>query len=381
VSKIGIGLVGAGWMGTALLRRLGERDDVELAWVVSRNPDRARGLLGELGLSRARVSADYERMLSDAQVQAVFLASPNSFHGQQAIAAMQAGKHVFCEKPAATRFDEFAREIELERANPGLITYVDYILYFDSLERRLRTMVADGALGRITQIQVNYRHPINIAGEKKWKLSRAIMGDAIGMGINHALSVMILAMASQARPVGVFATALPAQVRAFQAECIWNILVRFDNGAAGFCFGNIDSCNGYDAYHSISGTRGEFIFDSRLDRPQKVRMWSESLTAGQWVYPLDDQRCRQQGVQPWPADTTTPDSGDVFEHQTGAAVGHFIECVKTGARSPLSFVNSATIAEVGWAARMSAATGAEVRLPLDYAAASGFFSRADTQVQ
>ncbi|HWP40915.1 MAG TPA: Gfo/Idh/MocA family oxidoreductase, partial [Tepidisphaeraceae bacterium] len=90
MSRLSIGLVGAGWMGEALLRRLGERDDVEIAWVVSRNLDRARGLLGELGLSRARVSTDYQQMLADAQVRAIFIASPNSFHGQQSIAAMQA---------------------------------------------------------------------------------------------------------------------------------------------------------------------------------------------------------------------------------------------------------------------------------------------------
>jgi antitoxin component of RelBE/YafQ-DinJ toxin-antitoxin module len=49
---------------------------------------------------------------------------------------------------------------------------------------------------------VNYRHPINIAEDKVWKLSREIMGDAIGMGIIHALSVMLNIMAAQgAMPV------------------------------------------------------------------------------------------------------------------------------------------------------------------------------------
>lgn len=112
-----------------------------------------------------------------------------------------------------------------------------------------------------------------------------------------------------------------------------------------------------------------------MDRPQKVRYWSNKTTEGKWVYPLDAARCEREGTKhlSWPADTTTPDSGDVIEHQTGVCVAHFIECVKAGKKSPLSFINSATIAEIGWAAQMSAATGKEISLPLNVEKAKAFF--------
>jgi predicted dehydrogenase len=275
---------------------------------------------------------------------------------------MEAGKHVFCEKPCATAYPDYLRQIELERAHPGLITYVDYILYFDPMEQKLRRMVADGAFGDITQIQINYRHPINIVGEKAWKLRADAMGDAIGMGINHALSVMVFAMASQARPVRVYATSTPARVRGFEADPIWNVQVEFDNGAGGFCFGNIDSSNGYDAYHSLYGSRGAFLFDSLLDQPNKVRYWSEALTGGDWVYPLDAARDPDHA---WPPDLATPDSGNVIEHQTSACMNHFIDAIKSGAPSPLSFANSALIAEIGWGALVSARLRQPVDLPLN----------------
>ena len=60
-------------------------------------------------------------------------------------------------------------------------------------------MARNGEFGTITQIQVNYRHPINIAGDKVWKLAGARMGDAIGMGIVHSLSAMMNIMAAQRR--------------------------------------------------------------------------------------------------------------------------------------------------------------------------------------
>ena len=375
MTKVKIGFVGAGWMGSVQMQRVCERNDAEIVALFEKNTARGKEVLSKLGLSTDLLVDDYKRIISNPDIDAVWLVSPNSFHGPQAIAAMEAGKHVFCEKPAATNFDDFCKEIELAKANPNLITFVDYILNFDSMEQHLGQMVADGTFGQITQIQVNYRHPINIAGDKVWKLKQSIMGDAIGMGINHSISVMVNLMSSQAKPVAVYATSMPAKVRGFEADPVWNILVKFDNGATGFCFGNIDNSNGYDAYHNLFGTEGGFVFESQVDRPQKVRYWSQKITNSKWVYPLDAQRCKAEGLDrlTWPADTTTPDSGDVIEHQTGKCVGHFIECVKNGQQSPLSFVNSAIIAEIGWDAQMSAATGKEIPLPLNLSEARAFF--------
>jgi predicted dehydrogenase len=373
MSPVRVAICGLGWMGSTLLKRCNERNDVQVTAVLDRAGGSANQTLGQLGLIEAPVFTDVERMLDEAPIDAVVIATPNQQHGQLSIASMRAGKHVFCEKPCATRFAEFVDQIRLERANPDLITFVDYLMNFDTMEQRLRRMVAEDAFGRITQIQVNYRHGVNVAGKKAWKLSKTLQGDAIGMGIVHALSVMVMAMKSQSDPVGVFATALPSQVRPFESMPIWNILLRFADGTTGFCFGNIDSGNGYDAYHSLNGTKGAFVFDSQLDRAQKVRFWSERVSAGRWIYPLDRERCQQEGVEPWPTDTTTPDSGDVIHHSTASCVAHFIDCIQRKQKSPLSFANSALMAEIGWAAQMSASKGIQIELPLNYADAEIFF--------
>jgi predicted dehydrogenase len=377
--KLKVGFVGAGWMGSVQMQRICDRNDVQIISLFEKNTDRGKEVLNNLGLNENILVDDYGKIVNNPAIDAVWLVSPNSFHAPQAIAAMQAGKHVFSEKPAATKFDDFCKEIELERANPDLITFVDYILYFDSMEQNLRQMVAEGAFGKITQIQVNYRHPINIAGDKVWKLDKTIMGDAIGMGINHAISVMIYAMESQAKPISVYATNLKAQVRDFEVEPIYNILVKFNNGATGFCFGNIDNANGYDAYHNFFGTQGCFVFDSQTDRTHKVRYWSKIKTDGKWVWPLDAEKCKSEKVEhlSWPENTTTPDSGNVVEHQTGECVNHFIECIKNKTKSPLSFVNSQIIGEIGWAAQMSAKLNKEINLPLDLKMTKKFFAETD----
>jgi predicted dehydrogenase len=364
---IEVALTGVGWMGSTLLKRIAEQPNAHVHTVMDTNTDRVKALLGELNLDNTNVAhaSQYDQVILNDEIDAVFLVTPNAFHGPQSIAAMRAGKHVFCEKPSATTFADHCKQVDLERSMPGIKTYVDYLLNFDTFEQRLRKMIADDTFGKVTQFQINYRHPINIAGNKTWKLDRSIMGDAIGMGINHAISVMVLAMAAQARPLSVFATSMPAQVRPFEADPIWNIQIRFDNDATGFVFGNIDTSNGYDAYHSVSGTKGALIFDSLLDREQKIRMWSESIADGQWFYPLDQARCEKQNITPWPSDTTTPDSGDVAEHQTGQCVKHFFDCIRNDHASHLSFANSGIIAEIGWAAQTSAILNRPVDLPLD----------------
>lgn len=378
MSSIGVGLVGAGWMGATLLKRLTEQEEVSIVGVHQRRRDRAVEVLTELGLSEDLYFRDYESMLSSPALDAVFICSTNEAHGLQAIAALKAGKHVFCEKPCATRYDDFLQQIELERANPGQVTFVDYLMNFDALENRIRRMTSEGVFGTITQIQVNYRHPINIADDKVWKLSGERMGDAIGMGIIHSLSVLLNIMAEQrATPVRVYATSSTVHRRDFDIPAIWNLHIEFSNGAAGLCFGNVDQANGYDAYHNIHGTEGGLIFDSQLDRPQKVRFWSEKSTEGRWVYPLDASRCEAEGLEAhqWPVDTSTPDSGDVMKHQTGECVAHFLECIRKGEQSFLSFVNSAAVADLGWAAQISAAERTPVDLPLDELRAREFFER------
>ncbi len=367
-----IGFVGAGWIGATLMQRILEHPDAQVVALHQRSRDKAIRALGQAGLPDSHFCPDYAEMLSRPDVDAVFLCSPNSSHGPQSIAALEAGKHVFCEKPCATTFADFERQVELAAAHPELITYVNYLMNFDTMEHRLLDMVRRGDFGTITQIQVNYRHPINIAEDKAWKLSRDIMGDAIGMGIIHALSVMLNIMAEQdAHPVRVYATACNVKTRPFEPDAIYNIHVQFSNGATGLCFGNVDQANGYDAYHHLHGTKGGFIFDSYLERTHKVRLWSEEQTNREWIRPLDPASCPAELL--WPPETTTPDSGDVMEHQTGSCVAHFIDCVRQGEQSFLSFEASASTAELGWAILMSAATGAPIDLPLDRGRARAHF--------
>jgi len=277
-----IGFVGAGWMGRALLKRLADHPSAKVVALHQRDEGRAMEPLAAVGLRDTEFVADYGQLLDRSDVDAVFLCNPKAHHGPQSITALKAGKHVFCEKPSAIELDDHLRQVDLAAARPELVTFVDYILLFDTFEQWVRDMVAAGEFGAVTQLQVNYRHGVNIDGDKAWKLKREVMGDAIGMGIIHAVSCVVFLMHPQTRPVNVFATAMPAQVRPFEPDPIWNIVIGFDNGATGVMLGDIDSGDGYDAYHNLKGTAGGLVFDSQLERPSKVRMWRRGVHSDRW---------------------------------------------------------------------------------------------------
>ena len=365
MKNLQICFVGTGWMGSAQLRQLATMKEVKISVVVNDDIDQAKQVLEDIGLASVPVTSDYQQAITDYPVDIVWLVSPNSFHGFQAIYAMEQGKHVFCEKPPATSFAEFEKEIDLVESNSSIRSLVNYILYFNPMEQSLRRLVKARAFGTIQQIQVNYRHPVNISGDKEWKLKKEIVGDALGMGINHAISVIIFIMSIQSRPTAVYAGSSNGKVRGFEVDPVWSVMIRFENGAVATCLGNIDNEKGYDLYHNIAGTKGGFIFDSRVEFANKVRIWGEELTDGEWIYPLrEDTAPEYPLLNGFSSTMLLPDSGNVMDHQTSSALEHFIRSVQSGTESELSFSKSAIIGEIGWAAQLSARTRREVLLPL-----------------
>jgi len=93
-------MVGMGWWGKTLVESVqGTSPDLQFVAGVARTPtDDIRAFAAAQHLT---LHTSYAQALADPQVQAVVLATPHSLHAPQVIAAAQAGKHVFCEKPFA----------------------------------------------------------------------------------------------------------------------------------------------------------------------------------------------------------------------------------------------------------------------------------------
>ena len=114
-SSIRWGFVGLGRIAHAFARDLALFEDADLVAVGSRSESNAQSFADEHGAHRAYGS--YQAVISDPDVDIVYVATPHRTHADLSIAAMEAGKHVLCEKPVAINMDEAQSMVEAARAN------------------------------------------------------------------------------------------------------------------------------------------------------------------------------------------------------------------------------------------------------------------------
>jgi predicted dehydrogenase len=142
---LGAGKIAREWVAPAL--HSSERGD--LIAVASRTPGKAEALAAPYG---ARTHASYEALLADTEVDAVYIPLPNGDHVEWTAKALEAGKHVLCEKPIALRAEEIDGLIAL-RDRTGRFAAEAFMVTHHPQWRRVRDMVAEGAVGRLRHVQ------------------------------------------------------------------------------------------------------------------------------------------------------------------------------------------------------------------------------------
>jgi predicted dehydrogenase len=142
-------VIGLG-VGEQHARALAAHPGVRLACVADLDRARAEALAAELG---AQVAADFDAVIADRSIELVALASFDDHHAAQVVAALGAGKHVFCEKPLCRTLDE-ARAIAAARGDRHLAC--NLILRAAPLYRWLRDAIVAGELGDIYAIDGDY---------------------------------------------------------------------------------------------------------------------------------------------------------------------------------------------------------------------------------
>ena len=146
-------VVGAGFIGPVhveALRRLG----VRVKGISGSTPQKSAAAAESLGLEKGY--ADYAELLRDKEVRVVHLASPNKVHHAQVLAALDAGKHVVCEKPLSMTSAEATELVAAEARHPGLVCAVNYNVRFYPLALHARSMVRRGDLGDLFQVHGSY---------------------------------------------------------------------------------------------------------------------------------------------------------------------------------------------------------------------------------
>lgn len=150
---IKVGVVGTGFIGPVhveALRRIG----VKVKGVLGSSPEKSRQAAQNIGLERGYSS--YAEMLSDPEVAVIHLTSPNRFHREQVLQALEAGKHVVCEKPLGMNTQETKELVAAAQQYPELVTAVNYNLRFYPLCLQAREMVRRGEIGEVFHVKGSY---------------------------------------------------------------------------------------------------------------------------------------------------------------------------------------------------------------------------------
>jgi xylose dehydrogenase (NAD/NADP) len=152
------GTVSWGFLSTAnindkLLAGAAESDRADVIAVASRDAARAEAYARERGIERAYGS--YEELLADPDVEAVYISLPNSLHVEWSIRALEAGKHVLCEKPLSRRAADVERAFDVAEES-GRLLMEAFMYRHNPQTARLKELADGGAIGRLRLVRAAF---------------------------------------------------------------------------------------------------------------------------------------------------------------------------------------------------------------------------------
>ena len=340
MEKLGVGVIGTGWVAGEYLRAFKSNPHTELRGLVSRDRARAEAKAAEFQLPHCRAYDRPEEMLQDPSVRIVAICTPHHLHVNQAVAAAQAGKHLVIEKPVALDVRGL-RKIQAAVRAAKVKTVVSFVLRWNPMFDMVKTFLADGLLGKLFLAEVDYFHGIGPwYGQYEWNIKQEMGGSDLLTAGCHAVDGLRWFVG--ARPVEVFAYANVSASNPLRYEYAPNSIttIKFADGAIGKVSCSIECVQPY-------------IFDVALFGDQGT-VRNNQIFSKHWP--------GQKGWATFP--TITPDSGDVTHHPFKDEVNHFVDCILNDRESHTNLEDAAITHEICFASQISARERRPVALPL-----------------
>ena len=193
-----VGIIGSGSISEYHLRAFQSVPDVEVAAITSIALEQAKDVASRFGIPKVYESS--EALLADNEIDAVSVAVWNASHAELSIAALNAGKHVFCEKPMARNAAEAAGMVAAEKKS-GKLLMIGLVRRFDLKSDAALNVVRSGALGDIYYMKAAYLRRDGQPGGWFTDKSRSGGGALIDIGIHSLDLALYLADAGAVRSV------------------------------------------------------------------------------------------------------------------------------------------------------------------------------------
>jgi len=301
---INVGVIGYGYWGPNLVRNFMVAPGSAVTRVCDLRAERLAPLQKVYpGLKTCNQPED---LINDPAIDAVVIATPVSSHFELALAALRAGKHVLVEKPLAAKSDH-ARQLIDEAERRKLVLLVDHTFVYTDAVRRIRELIATGALGEIyyyDAVRVNlglFQHDVNVV----WELAI------------HDLSIMDYVLPE--KPVAISATGIshiPGQ-----PENVAYITLFF--AGAQIAHVHVNWLTPVKVRHTLIGGSEKMILYDDLDPSDKLKVYDKGIS----VTPRQEDVYKML-VSYRSGDMWAPRLDNTEALQTEAL--HFIDCVEHG---------------------------------------------------
>lgn len=243
----------------------------------------------------ARWTTNWQEVVEDPRVDVVDITTPNALHAQMAIAAAEAGKHIYCEKPLATTSADAARIVAaVERT--GAISIVGFNYLKNPAQAFAKQLVQAGDLGDITLFRGTFDQDFlaNPDVPFSWRLDRSLAGaGALGDLGSHTIAFALFFVGDIVEVCGLSATTIKERVlpgrgsgyaataqsgaekRTVENEDIMEFVVRFGNGAVGTIgTSRVGLGRKLGLTYEIHGTKGSLYYTQ--ERMNEIQLYRDT---------------------------------------------------------------------------------------------------------
>jgi predicted dehydrogenase len=200
IPRLRIGVLGAANIARQFTAGLRLSTLVSVSAVASRNADKAAAFAQENNIKRSYGS--YEELLADPDIDAIYNPLPNALHAAWSIRALEAGKHVLCEKPLAVTPAETCAMFDAARAQ-GLVLREAYPYMAQPQTIAMRRLLLDGAIGAVQFVQASIG--FSLPGTANVRFERALGGGAVLDAGSYPVSLVRIAVGQCPKRVSAIA--------------------------------------------------------------------------------------------------------------------------------------------------------------------------------
>jgi predicted dehydrogenase len=372
MTDIGVGLIGTGFMGKAhaLAYRnvraiMGDVPGVRLVALAETPLTKAQEMAAQFGFERA--TGNWRDLLDDPSVQVVSITTPNGLHREMALAALSAGKHVWCEKPMALTLED-ARAMEAAARASGRKTRLGYNYTANPAFTHACRLVAAGEIGRVVHVRgwVDEDYQADPSLPWSWRATIADAGlGALGDIGCHLISLLTGLVGPLESVVGDIDTIHKTRPLTdgtghgvVENEDVASALLTFANGVKGSMTASRSAWGRKSRLgFEVHGTEGMVIFDQeRMNELHLFRNRGDKATLGfTTILTAPDHA-------PYGAFCPAPGHQLGFNDLKVIELAGFLRAIRDNGPTPLDFTAGLEIEKAIHAIALSAREGRRVRL-------------------